>query len=253
MTKNKNMQNVGSSETIRNESCTLFFHWLAGLIDADGGFYISRQRYVSCEITMHEKEIQTLYWIKKKLGGTVQLRKGKKSCRWRLHKKQPMYELVHFLNGCFKTERVQKQFREICHIYGIKQLESSPFTLDTAWFSGFFSGDGSFSINISAKFQPSLSIGQAEKLILDQISTVLGGGVYYDKSWNGWIWWIDARALQVDLWSYFSKFPLYNPYKQARLKSIVRFLGYLERELHRDPKSQGRLLHFVRVFQGKQD
>lgn len=259
MTKNKLIQNVGSSETIRNESC-MFYQWIAGLIDADGGFYISnsnnifckqkttKKSYVSCEITMHEKEIQTLYYIKSRLSGSINRRKGKKAYRWRLHKKQPIETLCHNLNGLFKTVRIEKQFQKVCNLYGIQQLPRSPFNLETAWFSGFFSGDGSFFINTKAKFQPSISIAQKEKSILDEIATLVGGKVYFDKSWNGWIWWIDARVVHQSFWSYFNNYPLNNPLKKARLKSIQRFLGYLKRNLHKDPNSQGRLLHFVRLF-----
>nr|QGN75123.1 hypothetical protein [Chlorella vulgaris] len=239
----------GSSETLRNESC-FDWHWLAGLIDADGGFYISRNRYVSCEITMHEKEVQTLFFIKKHLGGSVSQRRGKRAYRWRLHQREPLRRLLKGLNGCFHTTRVAIQFQQVCEIYTIIPLKKSPLTLDTGWFSGFFSGDGSFSINTTNTFQPAIAISQAEKQILDEIASVVGGQVYADKSWNGWVWWSDVRSV-LGVLDYFQKFSLRNPLKQARLKSMIRFLGYLERGLHRDPKSQKRLHHFVRVFQKK--
>jgi len=64
----------GSSETIRSatpgdESDADFNDWLAGLIDADGGFYLSKQGYASCERTMHSKEVQTLAFIQKETLG----------------------------------------------------------------------------------------------------------------------------------------------------------------------------------------
>jgi|SRR5215211_5670965 hypothetical protein len=69
--------NKGSSETIRSatpgdESDADFNDWLAGLIDADGGFYLSKQGYASCEITMHSKEVQTLAFIKSGCGIRMQ-------------------------------------------------------------------------------------------------------------------------------------------------------------------------------------
>lgn len=237
----------GSSETLRNESC-LDFKWLAGLIDADGGFYISRGQYVSCEITLHEKEIQTLYFIKKWLGGSVTARAGKKACRWRLHKRAPLETLFHYLNGCFQTERVQAQFVNACQVYSITPLSPEPLTLENAWLSGFFSGDGSFSINTAARYQPSASISQGEKAVLEKIALLLGGKVYCDTSWNGWIWWVDLRTHGLIL-DYLQKFSMRNPSKQARFKSMTRFLGYLERGLHKDPASQARLRHFVSLFQ----
>lgn len=237
----------GSSETLRNESC-FDFHWLAGLIDADGGFYISRGRYVSCEITMHEKEVQTLYWIKRHLGGSLTPRVKKKAFRWRLHKKQPIDMLLKQTNGYYQTQRVQNQYQKACTLYGIVPFPPEKISLETAWLAGFFSGDGSFSIKSRAGFQPSASIGQTEKAPLDSIAALLGGGVYYDKFSASWIWWTDVRSCPL-LIEYLKKFHLRNPSKQARFKSIRRFLGYLERGLHRDPQQQARLLHFVKLFQ----
>lgn len=236
----------GSSETLRNESC-LDFYWLAGLIDADGGFSISRGQYVSCEITMHEKEIQTLHFIKHSLGGSVTRRVKKRAYRWRLHKKQPIELVLQQTNGYYQTQRVQTQYATACKIYNIIPFPSQKLSLDTAWLAGFFCGDGSFSINPTAGFQPSASINQSEKPVLTSIATLIGGSVYFDKSWNGWIWWTDVRTCPL-LLQYLEKFSLRNPSKQARLKSIRRFLGYLQRGLHRDPHSQARLHHFVSLF-----
>lgn len=251
MKKSQKIQSKrGSSETLRNESC-LDYTWLAGLIDADGGFYVSRNRYVSCEITMHENEIQTLYFIKKHLGGSVKPRKGKRAYRWRLHKREPIVDLLNQVNSCLQTKRVQDKFVKACQLYDISIIPTKPLNLETGWFSGFFSGDGSFSINVATQFQPSLSISQTEQNILQRIAAVVGGEVYYDKSWNGWIWWVDVRSVP-EILDYFQRFSLQNPLKQARLKSIQRFLGYLERGLHLDPASQDRLHHFVRLFQKSQ-
>jgi len=251
MTKSQKINSKrGSSETLRNESC-FDYTWLAGLIDADGRFYVSRHRYVSCEITMHENEVQTLYFIKKHLGGSVKPRKGKQAYRWRLHKREPILDLLNQVNSDLQTTRVQTQFTKACQVYEIPVVAPQPLNLKTAWFSGFFSGDGSFSINVAAGFQPSISISQKEQQVLNSIADVVGGEVYYDKSWNGWIWWVDVRSVPVIL-EYFQRFSLNNPLKQARFKSIQRFLGYLERGLHRDPASQSRLHHYVRLFQKSQ-
>ena len=239
----------GSSETLRNGSC-LDYHWLAGILDADGGFYVSQARYISCEITMHEKEVQTLYFIKRHLGGSVTRREKKKAFRWRLHKKQPLEKLLHNVNGKLQTQRLQTQYGHACQVLKIIPLSPEKITLKTAWLAGFFSGNGSFSINSTAGFQPSASISQKEKPLLDSISQLLGGSVFFDKQWNGWIWWTDVRTCPL-LLDYFEKFSLQNPSKQARLKSLRRLLGYLQRGLHRDPQSQARLLHFVRLFQKK--
>lgn len=240
----------GSSETLRNETC-LDFHWLAGLIDADGGFSVSRGHFVSCEITMHEKEAQTLYFLKKHLGGSVKPRLKKQAVRWRLHKRDPLLTLLQNLNGLFQTERLTLQFQKALDVYGIQPLPRKQISLTNAWLSGFFCGDGSFSINKTAGYQPSVSISQKEKPVLTEIALLFGGEVYYDTSWDGWIWWIDART-HVEILNYFQRFRLHNPLKQARLKSIRRLVGYLDRKVHLDPNSKKRLEHFVHVFQANE-
>nr|AGZ19400.1 LAGLIDADG endonuclease [Chlorella sp. ArM0029B] len=248
MNKKKIMNSKrGSSETLRNETC-LNYHWFAGLLDADGGFYVSRDRYVSCEITMHEKEIQTLHWIKQHLGGSVTPRTKKKAVRWRLHKREPLELLLKNLDGLLQTERLSLQYKKACRASHMVPKTRDPMSLNNAWLSGFFSGDGCFSINRSAGFQPSASISQKEKQVLDRIAQLAGGKVYPDVSWNGWVWWMDIRTHR-EILDYFQMFSLQNPLKQARLKSLIRFLGYLDRGLHKDPGSQARLHHFVRLFQ----
>lgn len=242
-----NLHTVGSSETLRNES-DFDFAWLAGLLDADGGFYTSRDQDVSCEITVHEKEHQTLAFLKRHLGGSITPRVKTKAFRWRLHKRHSLERLVHNLNGRFQTQRLHTQFKKVCKMYDIPPKQSGELTLQTAWLVGFFCGDGSFSINPRAGFQPSAQIAQKEKPVLDKIQTLLGGNVYYDSSWDGWIWWVDIRSVPTFL-DYLERFPLRNAAKGARLKGIRRFVGYLERGLHKDPLSQARLLHFVRLFQ----
>lgn len=238
---------VGSSETLRNES-PFDFAWFAGLLDADGGLSVSRTGSISCEITMHEKEVQTLYFIKRALGGSVTRRVNKRAFRWRLHRADAVAEVLHGVNGFIQTQRVLAQLEKACLHRGIEPLPPHTLTLDSAWLAGFFSGDGSFSINPRAGFQPSASIAQKERDLLERLALFLGGRVYEDSSWVGWIWWVDLRS-HTGLLEYLERWPLHNPAKQARLKSIRRFLGFLERGLHRDPRAKARLHHFVRLFQ----
>jgi len=54
---------------------------LAGLIDGDGSFNVSKAGYSSCEIVLHEKEIQALYKISAVFGGSVSPRVGSRSGR----------------------------------------------------------------------------------------------------------------------------------------------------------------------------
>lgn len=57
--------------------------WLAGLIDGDGCFLLSKQGYASLEITMDARDLCALELIQSKYGGTIHYRKGLNSYRYR--------------------------------------------------------------------------------------------------------------------------------------------------------------------------
>lgn len=240
-----------SSETICNESCQ-FNQWLAGLLEADGGFYISKKGFASCEITMHESEVQTLHYIKSLCKGSVAPRTKAQAFRWRLHKKQPLIELCHRVNGHLRTEKTQKQFHDICVLYNIEMKTPKKLCLENAWFSGFFCGDGSFSLN-RVNFTATISLDQKDLTILQEIQNLFGGIISFNQSWNGWKWSTNNTALCKVICSYFTENPLHNPYKQAKMKSFVRFLGYRDRHYHLDPLQRKRLLHFIDLFQNKKE
>ena len=168
----------GSSETIRSatpgdESDADFNDWLAGLIDADGGFYLSKQGYASCERTMHSKEVQTLAFIKHKLGGKLTPRLGSNSVRWRLHNAQGMNELLHRINGRIRTTTKLGQLSRVLASKGLELLHPTPLTVTNGWLSGFFCGDGHFAIN-SSNYQPSIQIAQKDADILRHPWPTLG-------------------------------------------------------------------------------
>jgi ubiquinol-cytochrome c reductase cytochrome b subunit len=43
-------------------------------MDSDGCFYLSKKNYLSCEITLSIREVNSLYKIKSKFGGSIKLR-----------------------------------------------------------------------------------------------------------------------------------------------------------------------------------
>lgn len=65
--KNRQVRHLSITPHIDNN----FVNWFAGLIDSDGGFYISKAGYASCEITMAAHEKDTLDYVQSRLGGTV--------------------------------------------------------------------------------------------------------------------------------------------------------------------------------------
>jgi LAGLIDADG endonuclease len=251
-----------SSETIRNAShvngsirliCSFspddfFPDWLAGLIDADGGFYISKAGYVSCEITMHTREIETLYYVAQRCGGKVSPRKNSDSVRWRLHNRKGMEKLYQIINGKLRTRSKQEQWKAACHALDKPFQSTPPLTQDNAWLSGFFCGDGHFNIN-SANFQPSIGLGQKDAQILNQIASLWGGSIYYDKSWHGWVWWVSAKRQLEPIITYLNAYPLQNPYKITRLQLFSKYLRLYVRGDHLDSAKKDHLQKDIRSFQ----
>lgn len=119
------LQHLGSSETTR-AACsqkkmkaktlkckTHFQDWLAGLIDGDGCFLVSKKGYTSCEITVGEDEKDVLYRVKQKLGGSVNLRTGVRAYRWRLHNRKGMLNLVSLVENRLRLSIRQKQLENV--------------------------------------------------------------------------------------------------------------------------------------------
>lgn len=230
-----------------------FYEWLGGLIDADGGFYVSKQGYGSIEITMHLKEIQTLYLIKKKCQGQVFLRTGTQAARWRLHKREPLIKLLINLSGNIRVEKRQLQFQKICEIYNVEYKTPQKLTYNNGWFSGFFCGEGSLYIN-KTNLMVVLSVSQKEENILKNIQFIFKGNIHYDISstkWRySWIWQCNNFNCEFVL-DYFDKYSVLNPYKIAKFRGLRRFLFYKKEKYHLDINKKKLLLNYIKIFNKK--
>jgi len=179
----------GSSETIRVTSYNIsefdqFGYWLAGLIDGDGYLSVSKTGYTSCEITLHESEVQTLYYIKSILSGSVTKRIKSKAYRWRLHNKLGMEILIDLINGKLKSSRKHIQLIKVCNALNIRPILTSNISTQNAWFTGFFDAKGSFNCN-SSTYQLSISLSQKDKTILENILIQFKVGTMRG-SWKGY-------------------------------------------------------------------
>ena len=61
--------NYSNNSSIPNENSIIFNQWLAGLIDGDGCFQLSKKGYASLEIVMETIDKHCLYQVKQKFGG----------------------------------------------------------------------------------------------------------------------------------------------------------------------------------------
>jgi hypothetical protein len=125
-----------------------FFQWLAGIIDGDGSFKISKKGYASLEIVMDIRDKHCLYQIKQKFGGSVKLRSGINWLRYRLHHKIGLLNLIHAVNGEIRNPVRLIQLNKICLKYDIPLIPSKPLTYNNDWLSGFIDSDGSVYLNL---------------------------------------------------------------------------------------------------------
>ena len=193
---------LGSSETTRDISdLTLsksdtkkihdldnnenFNYWLAGLIDGDGTLSVYKNNAQACEITLGEEDVKTLHKIKERFHGSILKRSKVKAYRWRVYKKLYVTNIVNSINGKLLTDSKHVQLVKICNKLNIEPITNNKISKDNSWFAGFFDAEGYFSIRNN--YTLTISVGQKNKEILEEIQKVFGiGHIYYDKSWNGY-------------------------------------------------------------------
>ncbi|RCH79462.1 hypothetical protein CU097_002332, partial [Rhizopus azygosporus] len=177
---------VGSSETVRMFSTIMTSHeksdlkirqWIAGIIDGDGSFSISKLGYVSLEVVIELRDEACLYKLKHRYGGSVKATSHAKALRFRLHHKTGIQAVINDLNGLlYNPVRIQ-QFQKYI----------------SAYMSGLFDSDGSINLNITSQ-QVFITITQKSPELLYIIASVYGGKVY---SCNTTYKWTVSRKSEV--------------------------------------------------------
>jgi hypothetical protein len=216
---------VGSSEAVRPQSFILLFclilvltppvkgsvavancdlqfnQWLAGVIDGDGCFLVSKDGYCSCEITMGVHDEPLLMRIKQVLGGSIKPRAGLKAVRYRLHNTPGMIQLVNRVNGHIRNSIRMPQLERVCLRLGINYLAPQQLDPNSAWYAGFFDADGTITFSMKSYGtkglkRPQLNISVSNKHLVDvqMFQDRFGGRIYYDTGFNGYKWYVTSRA-----------------------------------------------------------
>lgn len=196
---------VGTSETTRvaTSNKSSFYQWLAGVIDGDGCFLLSKKGYPSLEITMGQEDLPCLRYIQDKLGGSVKMRSGVKAYRYRQHN-PGMIQLVNDLNGLILHSTRLQQLHKLCNALNILPCQPKLPEKTSHWFAGFFDADGTIGQRIDKN--PLLSVRVCNKLLQDVIylQNTFGGSMYYDSSKNGYYnWSVQSRADVLQMSNYF--------------------------------------------------
>lgn len=126
-----------------------FKQWLAGLIDGDGCFTLSKKGYAGLEITMDIRDEQALQAVKNVYGGSIKLRSNANALRYRLHHKEGLLNLINDVNGYIRNSNILVQLNNICIRYDLNLIWPEKLTYDNAWFSGFFDACGDIKLHPS--------------------------------------------------------------------------------------------------------
>lgn len=217
------------SNNIYHDEDIKFNQWLAGLIDGDGYLGILQSKYSTCEITVGLEDEKMLRLIQNKFGGSVKLRSGSKSIRYRLSNKAGMINLINAINGNIRHSKRLVQLHKVCNLLNITVIEPSELDINNSWISGYFDADGTINYYYQYnKTRPQLFISITNKYLVDiqPIKDVLGGQIYFDKSQNGYFKWVITNEKNhLNFYNYIQNNPS-RSFKGNRLYLLPSFYKY---------------------------
>lgn len=204
-----------------------FFEWLAGVIDGDGYFNLSKGGTARLQITMDIRDKKALYEIKHKLGGSIYTIANANALRYQLSHKKGLIILLNGVNGLIRNPTRMLQMNKLCLKYEIKFIYPKPLTYSDGWLSGFIDSDGSIYFNEQSG-QVFISISQKNKYLLEPLIDLYGGRVDILSPKREAFKYIIYRKYELFnlIDNYFSKYPLRTK-KASRLHLIKEF--YLTR------------------------
>lgn len=239
---------VGTSETTRvttyGKKETRFNQWLAGLIDGDGCFLVSKAGYSSCEITVALADERLLRIIQNKLSGSIKPRSGVKAIRWRLHNRNGMINLVNRVNGYIRNSKRLVQLNQVCTVLGLQILKPDTLHNRHGWFSGFFDADGTIGYYLKSIYGiPQLTLSVTNKLYVDIVYfvNVFGGSIYFDKSQNGYYKWQVQSETNLQSFLDYVKICPVQSIKRNRLFLVKDYYRLIGLKAHKAPK--GTIMH----------
>ena len=238
---------VGTSETIRLlninaqystssqgqiKSEPKFIEWLAGLIDGNGIFIITKKNYASLEIIMNIRDEHALHIIKNIYGGSIQIRSGAKTLRYRLQHKSGLITLINDVNGHLRNSNRLVQLNNICYKYGLNLIFPKKLIFDNGWLSGFFDAHGTVTIN-QTNTQLYISASHKTFEILQPLISLYGGNIYMDKgSSQSFKWYTTKREDILKLIEYFKIYPSRSA-KKNRLHLIPKYYELKDLKAHK--------------------
>lgn len=222
MSSSINTNCLGNSSTDSLQDLA-FKEWLAGLIDGDGYFLLSKNGYNSCEITMDARDKKVLYLIQHKYGGTVKQISNALAFKYKLRNRVGLIKLINDVNGLIRNPSRLLQMNKLCVKFNIELKYSNNLIFNNGWLSGFIDSDGSIYYNESSG-QVFIGISQKNKYLLEPLIHIYGGRVdIHSPKIEAFKFVIYRKAELFNLIeNYFSKYPLRTE-KMKRINLIKQF------------------------------
>ena len=204
-------------------------YWLAGLIDGDGYFGLSKAGYVCLEVTSSSHDHSMFKKLQACYGGSIKPRAGTASVRWRLTKKPHLQILLQHVNGKLQNTVRKTQFVGAAQKLGLTPLNTEPYNWNTSYFAGLFDSDGKITLSVKSVLTKNnlkgmhgkkqrlltakhtqLTIGVTQKYAVNVafLKNPYFGVTYYDRSQNGYTTWCVSSKKDVGwILLYFKKHP----------------------------------------------
>ena len=214
-----------------------FDQWLAGVIDGDGHFILTKKGSVRLFIVMDIRDKKALYEILHKFGGSIKSISNANALRYNLSNKKGLVKLINAVNGEIRNPVRLLQLNKLCNKYNIELIYPKPLTFNNGWFSGFVDSDGSVYFSKSSG-QVFISATQKNMYLLQPLVNIYGGRVDPSNQKGDAFKYVIYRKKElfnlVD--NYFTKYPL-KTLKYNRVKLLKEFynarLGINSKDLHK--------------------
>ena len=214
--KNFSMNPINNNEIKFNE-------WLAGLIDGDGYFSLSKKGAARLIITMDIRDKKALFEIVHKFGGSINKIANANALRYNLSNKKGLVSLINAVNGNIRNPTRMLQLNKFCIKYHIVLIYPKPLSFHNGWLSGFIDSDGSVYFNEESG-QVYISASQKNIYLLEPLVKIYGGRVDPHSSKIDAFKYVVYRKQELFnlIDNYFSIYPL-KSMKLNRLHLIKQF------------------------------
>ena len=231
---NKRSYSTISEFNINNVN-SKFNEWLAGVIDGDGEFILTKKSFVGLKLVFDIKDESVLYEIKHKYGGSIKLISGANAVRYKLRHKKGLVSLIKDINGLIRNPIRMLQMNKLCVKYKINLKEPVSLTFNNGWLSGFIDSDGSIDIDNKSN-QLSISVTQKNKYLLEPLINLYGGKIYILSPKVETFKYVIFRKNEVLnlVDNYFNKYPLKSVklYRINLIKEYYKLQGHTSLNIH---------------------